>query len=186
MRHPRRSIVLVVLLVNGLILAPARPGDAQLGKRLIQIGACGGGALIGAKVGEGIGEKVAQFEATRRNLSPAEAERIKKGFQIGMALALCGGGAAIAGTTYSNLSKRGKEARERELKAALEDAQPRKYEDPEHPTMRGTITPQQAFMDGNKECRTVEDYLADGAQGDTALIRYCRPAAGGAWKVDNL
>jgi hypothetical protein len=177
---------IIVATVLAMMVAPSRTAEAQIGKRILQLGACGGGALIGSRVGSKIGEKLAAFEATRRKLSSQDAELIKKGFQIGFALALCGGGAAVAGTTYGLLSKRGKELRLQELLAAVSDAQPRTYSDPERPTLRGTLTPRPSVVEDDRECRVVEDYLADGARGDSALIRYCRPAAGGAWKVDTL
>jgi hypothetical protein len=147
---------------------------AQFGKRLLQIGACGAGAYGGAK----LGEKVAEMEAKRQNLSPAEAAKRKRAFEIGFALALCGGGAMIAGTSYSKLSKRGQQAREKEILAALDDAKPHAYADPDNAALQGTATPQAAFMDGDQECRIVEDHLA----ADTALVKYCRNA-NGMWMV---
>ena len=179
MRRPFLVWGLSIALVVGTMSTQA---EAQFGKRLLQIGACGGGAIAGVK----LGEKVAEFEAKKLKLEPAEAAKHRRAFQIGTALALCGGGAAIAGTTYSRLSKRGKDARERELMAALEDAQPRTYTDPERPSMMGTWTPKPAATEGDKECRVVEDYLADGTAGDAALVKYCRPMAGGEWKLDSI
>jgi hypothetical protein len=85
--------------------------EAQFLKRLTQVAACGAGGLAGVK----IGDKMAEYEARRLDLSPAEAAKRKKAFQIGMGLALCGGGAMIAGTAYSRLSKRGQAAREKEI-----------------------------------------------------------------------
>jgi hypothetical protein len=169
-----------ILLIDAIVT----PGTAhaQIWKRVTQVAACGGGAFAGVK----IGEKMAEIEARKLKLGPEEAAKHRKAFQIGMALALCGGGAAIAGTTYSKLSKRGKEARERELMAALEDAQPRTYTDPERPTLMGRVSAQPAVAEGDEECRLVEDYLADGAQGDQALVKYCRPLGGGNWAVKNL
>jgi hypothetical protein len=52
--------------------------------------------------GAAIGAKIAEFEAARLKLSPEAAVKQKKAYEIGLALALCGGGAAIAGTTYSS------------------------------------------------------------------------------------
>lgn len=155
------------------------PASAQFRKRLIQAAACGGGAVAGVK----LGEKVAEFEAQRLKLSPEEAAKHRRAFQIGLALALCGGGAAIAGTTYSKLSERGRKNREKELMAALDDAEPRNYSDPDRPGLAGTFTPQPLVTEGNQQCRVVEDYLAEGAQGDRALIKYCRPNSGGDWQV---
>ena len=162
---------LSVALVTGTM---PRSAEAQFGKRILQIGACAGGAYGGAK----LGEKVAEMEARRNKLSPAEAAKRKRAFQIGFAIALCGGGALIAGTTYSKLSKRGQQAREKEVMAALDDAMPHTYADPEAPALKGTATAQPAFTDGNEECRIVEDQLAP----DQALIKYCRQP-GGMWAV---
>jgi len=185
--HPSHRAVASGLLFC-VILGSIEPlhAEVQFGKRLLQLGACGGGAILGAKVGLSIVDKIVQLETVRKNLSPAETEVMTKSFKIGFALAMCGGGVAVAGTTYSKLSKRGKENRERELLAAVADAQPRTYSDPDRPTLRGTLTPQASVVDGDKECRLVDDHLADEGQGDHAMVRFCRPANGGSWKLDAL
>jgi hypothetical protein len=160
---------------------PCPAGAAQFGgfkKRIIQVGACGGGAFAGVK----LGDKVAEMEAKRLKLSPEEAKKHLRAYQIGLALALCGGGAVIAGTTYDHMSKRGRESREKEINAALEDAMPtpHMYTDPENPSLTGTAVAQPAFMaDNNKECRVVQDQLG----ADQALVKYCR-APGGMWAVE--
>ena len=151
--------------------------EAQFGKRLLQVGACGAGAFGGVK----LGEKVAEMEAKRLNLTPAEAAKRKRAFEIGFALALCGGGAAIAGTSYSKLSKRGQQAREKEITAALDDAMPHTYADPDNATLKGTVTPQAAFNEGDQECRVVQDQLA----ADEALIKYCK-SPNGTWAVKTV
>jgi hypothetical protein len=156
-----QALTAALSLSLGLAAVPTAEA-AQFGKRLLQIGACAGGAYGGAK----LGEKVAEMEAKRQNLSPAEAAKRKKMFEIGFAIALCGGGAMIAGT------------REKEILAALDDAMPHSYADPDNPALRGTATPQAAFMDGDQECRIVEDHLA----ADAALVKYCR-GANGMWMV---
>jgi hypothetical protein len=166
--------VLCLLLVHGLLPATV---EAQFGKRILQIGACAGGGFAGAKLGEAI----AKSEAARLKLSPAEAKKRQRAFQIGLGLALCGGGAFIAGSAYSKLSKRGQEAREKEVLAALEDAQPHTYADPENPGLTGTATAQPTFVQGNEECRIVEDRLST----DEALVKYCR-APGGMWAVKSV
>jgi hypothetical protein len=175
-RSSRRSATLgtmSVLLFN-LALTPG-VADAQW-KRPLQLLACGGAVPIGLE----LGKRFAEIEARRKNLSPEEAEKHKKAFQVGMALALCGGGAIIAGTTYSKLSKRGKDAREREIKAALEDAAPtsRNYADPETPSLQGVITAQPAVVDDDQECRIVQDQLG----ADEALMKYCK-GSDGKWKA---
>jgi hypothetical protein len=171
-------LTLVTTLSLSIVLGQSPvAAEAQFGKRLLQIGACGAGAFGGVK----LGEKVAEMQAKRNNLSPAEAAKQKRAFQIGFALALCGGGALIAGTTYSKLSKRGQEAREKEIMAALDDAMPHTYADPENTALRGTATPQPAFTENNQECRIVEDQLAP----DQALVKYCR-TPNGMWAVKEV
>jgi hypothetical protein len=167
------TLISLLTLVLGLGAIPP-PAEAQFGKRLLQIGACAGGAYGGAKLGEAI----AKSEAARLKLSPAEARKRQRAFQIGLGLALCGGGAFLAGSAYSKLSKRGQEAREKELMAALEDAEPHSYADPDNPALTGTVAAQPTFVQGSEECRIVEDRLST----DEALIKYCRPP-GGMWTV---
>jgi hypothetical protein len=176
----RRVTVCLLIAVSLGCVSPYR-AEAQFLKRLTQGISCAAGGLAGVK----LGEKIAEFEAKRLNLSPEDAARHKKAFQIGVGLALCGVGAAVAGTTFSRLSKRGEERRKRELEAALEDAQPRTYADPDRPSLTGSVTVQPTITEGNKECRIVEDVLVDGAMSDQALVKYCR-TAGEAWKVDIL
>ena len=169
----RRTLVATLSMALVSSAAP-RSAHAQFTKRILQVGACAAGGYGGAK----LGEKVAEMEAQRLKLSPAEAAKRKKAFQIGFAIALCGGGALIAGTTYSKLSKRGQESREKEILAALDDAMPHTYADPEAPALKGTVTPQASFMEGQDECRIVEDQLAP----DQALVKYCR-GTNGMWMV---
>ena len=164
----------VLCLALVLSAIPER-SDAQFGKRLLQVGACAGAGFGGTK----IGEKIAESEARRLKLSPAEAAKRKKMYEIGLGIALCGGGAYIAGTTYSRLSKRGQEARQKEVMAALEDAMPHTYADPDNPSLQGTAVAQPTFVQGNEECRIVEDHLA----ADSALIKYCRTPPNGMWSV---
>jgi hypothetical protein len=163
------SLILAVQAV-----APA-PVAAQPWKRITQAAVCAGGAFGGVK----LGEKIADFEAKRLKLAPEQAKKHRRAFQIGLALALCGGGAAIAGTAYDGLSKRGKQAREKEVMAALEDAQPHTYADPENPQLQGTVIAQPAQIEGEQECRVVEDQLG----GDQALVKYCRSGPNGKWAV---
>ena len=172
-RALRRTLTSLLTLVLSIAAVPL-PAEAQLGKRMLQIGACAGGAYGGAK----LGEVIAKSEAARLKLSPAEAQKRQRAFQIGLGLALCGGGAFIAGSVYSKLSKRGQEAREKEVMAALEDAQPHTYADPDNPALTGTVSAQPTFVQGNEECRIVQDRLST----DEALLKYCRPP-GGMWSV---
>jgi hypothetical protein len=172
--YPRRPALAVALILALGCPCSVAPAEAQFLKRFTQAAACAGGAFAGAK----LGETVAEYEAKRLKLSPQEANKRKRAFQIGLALALCGGGAAIAGTTYSKLSKRGQEARQKEVLAALEDAQPHTYVDPDNPSVTGTATAQPTFVQGDEECRIVEDHLPP----DQAYVKYCRPP-NGMWSV---
>jgi len=174
---------LVIALVFQVILPiPAMPQISGIKKKAMQAVVCGGGAVGGYK----IGEKVADEEAKRLKLPPEAAAAQKRAFQIGIALALCGGGSAIAGTTYSKLTKRDKEAREKELDLAVADATPqsRTYALPDHPQMEAKYTTKPSEMDGNNECRVVEDYLAEAGKGDAALVKYCRKPPSGKWEVN--
>ena len=179
--RPLALLVCLTVVVTGAGPAASPVAHAQIFKRVLQGAACAAGGFAGVKAGE----KIAEFEAKRLKLPPEEAKKHEKAFKIGVGLALCGVGVWVAGTTYSNLSKRGVENRKKEMEAALEDAQPRTYVDPERPTLRGSIQVHPSVVDGNKECRTVEDVLVDGAQSDRALVKYCR-ADGGDWKVDTI
>ena len=173
MRRVRRIFAVGVVVT----LAVPHASEAQIWKRVTQVAACAGGAVAGVK----LGDKIAEIEAQKLNLAPEIAAQHRRAFQIGMALALCGGGAALAGTAYSGLSKRGKEARQKEILAALEDAQPHTYTDPENTSLTGTATAQPSVVEGDQECRIVQDQLA----ADSALIKYCRPP-GGTWSVKTV
>ena len=171
-RHHVRLVIASGLSV--MLAFSASPARAQFGKRLLQVGACAGAGYGGAK----LGEVIAEADAKRLKLTPAEANKRKRMYQIGLGLALCGGGAYIAGSAYSKLSKRGQESRQKEVLAALEDAMPHTYADPENPSLTGTVTAQPTFVQGNEECRIVQDRLAT----DEALVKYCR-TPGGMWAV---
>jgi surface antigen len=177
LRHPLLVVSLCMTFVSGAI---PRDASAQFGKRLLQIGACAGGAVAGLK----FGEMLAQLDAKRLNLSPADAKKRERAYKIGLGLALCGGGAAIAGTVHGKLSERGKKAREQELLAAVNDTAPsasRSYQDPERPGIQGRVTANPIVTEGTQECRIVEDVLAEGTANDTAYVKYCR-TPGGAWE----
>ena len=177
-----RSRSLVVVGLSAILIFGAMPRDAhaQFGKRLLQIGACAGGGVAGLK----FGEMLAQLDAKRLNLSPVDAKKREKAYKIGLGLALCGGGAAIAGTVHSKLSARGKKAREQELLAAVNDTAPnasRVYQDPERSGLQGRVTANPVVIEGTQECRVVEDVLGEGNTNDTAYIKYCR-TPGGNWE----
>jgi hypothetical protein len=179
----KTTVALTVVVALSLQLGPlSPPAYAQFGRMkeaAIKVAACGGGAYAGYR----LGEKVAEFEARKLNLGAEEARKHQRAIQIGMALALCGGGALIAGTTFSKLSERDRKTRERELEAAVQESAARTYVLPDHPEMKATATPQPISTEGKQECRMVEDVLADGAQSDRALVKFCRANSGEPWKV---
>ena len=158
------------------------PAHAQFGraKRAIMIAAvCGGGAYGGYK----LGQKIAELEAKKLKLGAAEAAKHRRAFEIGMALAVCGGGALVANSIYGKLSKRDLEARNREMEAAVADADPatRNYVLPDS-KMSGEIKTEAIQMEGKKECRTAVDHLADA--GENAMVKYCRNPPDGKFEVE--
>lgn len=178
MSSPRKvALVSLGAVVVGAVLAQPPAAEGQLLKRALQ----GGGCVVGGAIGAKLGEEWAEREAEKRKLSPEAARDLEKQYKIGFALALCGGGAMIAGTTYERLSEKGREAREREVLAALDDAQPHSYADPDNPDLTGTVVAQPMTVEGDEECRILEDRLGS----DAALIKYCR-SPGGAWEVKTV
>jgi hypothetical protein len=150
-------------------------------EKAMQMIVCGGGAVGGYK----LGEKLADAQAKRMNLPPAAAKALERKYEIGLALALCNGGKLLASTVYSGLSKRDQEARQKEIDAAVIDADSgtRNYAVPDHPDMKGTITTSPEVAEGSNECRTVEDHLAEGDKGDSALVKYCRKPPSTEWSI---
>jgi len=172
------------ILLSSLVLLVASPSPvyAQFGgmkRKMMKAAVCGGAAVGGYK----LGSKVAEFEAKKLKLPPEEAAKHRRAFQIGMALAFCGGGAALTGTIYEKLSKRDMEAREEAVNAALLDAEPttHTYVLPDS-GYQGNIPPDAAEPDAKKECRTTVDRLAD--SDEPAMARYCRKPPAGKWEVD--
>jgi hypothetical protein len=155
----------------GLLVGTPTSASAQLGKTLLKGAFCAGGAVAGLK----LGDKIAQMELTKRNLIGAEAQKIRKGIQLGAALVLCKGGAMLAGTIYAKLSKKDLDARQREIDAAVAEAEPvtREYVLPES-GLKGEVTTTAVTPEGNKECRTVVDHLADASKNEPAIVKYCR------------
>ena len=170
----RRLILGCIGMACTLGLAP-RAAEAQLKKRLMQTALCGGMAYGGWK----LGETVAQYEIKRQGLTGTQASQMTKALQVGAALILCQGGAALAGSAYDKLSKRDLEARKKEMDAAVAEAEPttRTYVMPES-QRSGTITTTAPAQEGDKECRMVVDQLADTAAGEQAVTKYCRKPGG--------
>ncbi len=156
------------------------PPAASFKDKMMRMAVCSGGAVGGFK----IGERLADVQAKRLNLSPAQTKALEHKYEIGLALMLCNGGKALAGTVYANLSKKDQEARQKEIDAAVVDADPgvRNYAVPDHPDLKGTITTSPEVAEGDNQCRTVEDHLAEGDRGDSALVKYCRKPPSTEWK----
>ena len=174
------TAVSAILCLSLALPNPIQPAaEAQPWKRVVQGAACAGAGAVGWHYGD----KLADVYIKKANIPPAQAEKTKKAFKIGTALALCGVGAVVAGTTYSRLSKRGEAARKDALKSATDESRPATYRDPERPTLEGHLVPQELTHEGKKECMVVDETLTDGGQSDAAMIKYCR-IPGQDWKVD--
>ncbi len=172
--------VLTFMLVVGLILPP--PAHAINLKRIaITTAVCAGGAYGGYK----LGEKLAQLQITKMKLEGVQADRMRKAMTLGMAAALCGGGILLTNTVYGNLSKKDRQAREKEMQAALEDASPspatRNYVLPDS-KMAGTFTTEAPEVEGNQECRYIVDVLSK--DGEPARARFCRDNPKDKYEVD--
>jgi hypothetical protein len=172
---------LVFLFVIGTVSTESANGQfGDWKKKALQLTVCSGGGIGGAK----IGQKIAQMEAQKLKLSPAQAAAQEKQYELGMAMALCNGGNAILNTTFAKMTEKDKKQRQDNIDAALADSTPgtKTAALPDHPAMTETITTDPIVADGDKECRTVKDYLADPSQGDTALIKYCRKPPDGKFE----
>jgi hypothetical protein len=146
-------------------------GITDPGSSAARVGGCAVGALAAGLAAKAF----AVAEAKRQKLSAAEASKRERGYILGFAMLGCGGGSDLAGTAYSRLSEAGKQARQRELIEAASSAKVRTYADPENPSLRGQIKPGAAYAEsGNRECRDVEDLLADAGKGEPAVVKMCR------------
>jgi hypothetical protein len=183
LRAPYRFVsALVFLFVIGTVSTETANGQfgGDWKKKALQLTVCSGGGIGGAK----IGQKIAQVEAQKLKLSPAAAAAQQKQYELGMAMALCNGGNAIINTTFAKMTEKDKKQRQDNIDAALADSTPgtKTAALPDHPAMTETITTDPVVAEGDKECRTVKDYLADPSQGDTALIKYCRKPPDGKFE----
>jgi surface antigen len=156
------------------VSAAPPPGPAPT---FIKTIACGIGGIAGAATARAL----AQSDAKRQRLTPAQLRQREQGYMVSLALLGCAGGSALAGTAYQKLSERGRAAREAELREAASSAQPRTYVDPDNPTLVGRIVPQPAFVEGGQECRVIEDTLADAGKGEPIFVKYCRRPPASAW-----
>jgi len=178
----------VLLLLGAAVLFPylltPRPAKAQfrgIGDRVKKSMLCGGG-LVG---GLHLGDKVAQMEAKRLKLAGPAAAEMTRQFQIGVAMSFCGGGSAVQGTRFAQMSEKDKQERQHEIDAAVADEDPgtKTYALPDHPNMMETVSADPPVPEGNNECRTVKDHLAEGENGDSALVKYCHKPPDGKWAL---
>lgn len=152
---------------------------SSTGKSIVEVLGCVGGGLVGAALAKAL----VNNEVKRLKLTPQQAAKRERNYLIGFALIGCGGGSVLAGTAYAKLSDSGKKAREQELLAAAASAKPRTYRDPENPTLQGVAKPLPAYADAsnNRQCRDIEDTLADAGKGEPIVVKYCRSLPNGGW-----
>jgi surface antigen len=169
-QRPRAACVLVLLV---FILTQPAPAAAQnrFARIAIKAAVCGGAAYGGYK----LGDKIANSAIARMSVAGPEAERVRKALQIGTAAALCGTGVLLTGTIFNSLSERDRKAREKEMAAALEDANPgtRTYVLPDS-KREGRLETEAAVQDGDKVCRQQVDFIA--GPNEPAATRWCRDA----------
>lgn len=159
-------------------VAPGEPANNGAGKTTSQVAGCGIGAIGGGLIAKALVKK----DSARLGLSSAQAKSRERGYIVGLALLGCGAGSAVAGTVYEKLSDAGKRAREQELMEAAKSAQARTYKDPENPNLNGRITPGPVYADSSsRECRDIEDVLADADKGEPIVVKYCRSVPDGGW-----
>jgi surface antigen len=165
-RRPAAAVLIFVFFAG--VLTPL-PAHAQLKRTMIKVAVCGGGAYGGYK----IGDKLADAAIAKMGAVGDEATKVRRSFQIGVAAALCGTGVLLTGTIFNSLSKRDREAREKEMAAALEDANPgtRTYVLPDSKAT-GRLETEAAVQDGDKQCRQQVDFIA--GPDEPAAARWCR------------
>lgn len=152
--------------------------DSDTGKTVSQVAGCGVGAVGGGFIAKALAKK----DAARLHLSAADAKTRERGYIVGLALLGCGVGGAISGTVYSKLSDSGKQAREKELAEAAKSAEVRTYKDPQNADLSGRVTPGPVYADSStRECRDIEDVLADAGKGEPIIVKYCRSVPDGGW-----
>jgi len=156
---------------------PGAPAPAQQaapssdgGRALSQVGGC----AVGGAAGVAVGKKAAPANGTTKQ---------SKNAAIVGGVAGCAIGAVIAGGIYDRLSEQGRRNRERELTEAAQSAQVRTYKDPQNPSFSGTVTPGPVYVDSSssRECRDIEDVLADSGKGEPVVVKYCRTPPATRW-----
>jgi hypothetical protein len=176
--RPSAVVVCLAIIVPANLATPA-PAHANLKKRILQMTACAAVVPAGFK----LGEKLAAFDARKRQLDSVESERNRRAYQLGMAAALCGTSALLTGSVYNKLSERDRKAREREMQAALLDANTstRSYVLPDS-GYEGKITAEAIVDEGKRECRVTVDVLSK--DGEPARTRHCRKKPDGDYELD--
>ena len=163
------SASLCLVLAVGVVIPDAATPQNRITRIAIKAAVCGGGAWGGYK----LGDKLAETAITRMKVIGPEADKVRRSFQIGVAAALCGTGVMLTGTVFNTLSQRDREAREKEMAAALADATPgaRTYVLPDS-KLQGRLETDEAVQDGDKQCRRQVDFIA--GPNEPAATRWCR------------
>jgi hypothetical protein len=167
--------------LGGLCLGQPAALEAQFGKSVAKAVFCAGGAVAGLK----LGDKLAQTQAKKNPQMASQLQKYRKAFQLGTALVLCKTGSMLAGTVYEKLSKHDLEARQKEMDAALAEAEPvtRKYVLPDS-KLEGTMTTETPTTEGDKECKVVVDRLANVEAGEPAMAKFCRKPPSEKYELD--
>lgn len=184
MRTSFRQLSLALTLSLGLQACSNLPsmGGSASGAISGESWVRGAGCLLGAAAAPLAAKALAASEAKRQKLPAAVAAKRERSYLLGFALIGCSAGSALAGTAYSKLSEAGKQARERELMEAASSAKVRTYADPANAKLRGRVSPGPSYAEsGNRECRDIEDYLADSGQGEPVVIKMCRTLPNGSF-----
>jgi hypothetical protein len=178
------STLVLIFLTGTVTSGTAHSQFGNFGKKTLDSTLCAFGGIGLTKASQ----KIAEVETKRLKLPPAAAATQQRQLQIGMALALCGGGKSILNTTFAKMSEKDKKQRQDNIDAAVADTAPttKTAPLPDHPELTETLTTDPIVADGDRECRTVKDYLADKSQGDTALVKYCRKPPDGKFEVATL
>lgn len=160
---------LCVVLFLGSLTPPTAAAQNRFTRIAIKAAVCGGGLWGGFK----LGDKIADMAIAKMSVVGPEADKVRRSFQLGVAAALCGTGVLLTGTVFNSMSERDRQAREKEMAAALADANPgsRTYVLPDS-RMQGRLETDAAVQDGDKQCRQQVDFIA--GPNEPASTRWCR------------
>ena len=172
------AIGLAIVLCALSAIAPVH-AQSSLKRKLLVAGICGTVGLSSFK----IADRLADAAIAKAKVQGPDADKMRLSFRVGVAAALCVASAALANTIYGRLSKRDQEARQREMRAALADAQPgtRNYVLPDS-QLPGRLETLPAERDGDRECRLQLDTL--GKSSDPVAARWCRKVGSNDFEVD--